>query len=496
MSSGLRRLASRLDAAPWAVVDSILRPAWRTIEGLPGVGDRPHIALDHLISKVKTELHGFKFYADGWGGSLPSLLPSTAASLVACARSPARAGAPAPLRRLVLQEVSGGPSGVRIAEGSFDTPGDVQQLPAPSHRAHFQIVTPAPTRGMGGGRSLPCAILLPGTGEQGYRRRRQCVAYPLAAAGVASIILEGPLYGARRPPVQAGTKLRTYCELLTLGLTTISEAAALVGWLRGTPPVYMGEVQAPSPASWLRGAPPLGEACGAIVLAGTSMGGLHAAMSASALPLSLSEGVGVASWLGPPSAAPVFALGALSRGVAWEALAAGAQRGSPFGEALEAGLVAMEAALSTEAAGGGWGSEGELAFWRRHTLDVLAAGAAHHLPESPRAAAAGAGGSPRGLPHAALLHARQQLARASAVTDITRFPPPARPDAAVFTVADADQYIPSTPTTRATWEHVQRVSWAGCDVRAMRGGHVSAAVFAVDRLVGTIREVVGRLHQV
>ncbi len=50
------------------------------------------------------------------------------------------------------------------------------------------------------------------------------------------------------------------------------------------------------------------------MLSGTSMGGLHAAMVASLTPAP----VGVVSWLGPPSAAPVFTRGVLAtHGMEW-----------------------------------------------------------------------------------------------------------------------------------------------------------------------------------
>lgn len=39
---------------------------------------------------------------------------------------------------------------------------------------------------------LPFVVILPGTGDHNFRRRRQCVSAALARSGVASVILEGP----------------------------------------------------------------------------------------------------------------------------------------------------------------------------------------------------------------------------------------------------------------------------------------------------------------
>jgi len=56
-----------------------------------------------------------------------------------------------------------------------------------------------------------------------------------------------------------------------------------------------------------------------VVLAGTSMGGLHAAMTAACDP---TLKAGVVSWVGPPSASGVFTLGALAPAVDWRAITA------------------------------------------------------------------------------------------------------------------------------------------------------------------------------
>lgn len=164
------------------------------------------------------------------------------------------------------------------------------RLPPESRRTFAQVVIPgadvAETSSLTAGdvleslSRLPVAIILAGTGEHGFVRRRHYFGYNLAKQGVASIILESPYYGKRKPKQQRASKLRHVSDLPSLGRATIDEALHLVRWLNSQP--------------MERSAP--------IILCGNSMGGLHSALAAT---LSAFR-VGVLSWLGPISAADVF----------------------------------------------------------------------------------------------------------------------------------------------------------------------------------------------
>lgn len=191
-------------------------------------------------------------------------------------------------------------SGVSIQECSFTTSAKAIShiLPQECLKARFLLVSPKsnqsagtlPTRGSLG----PTVILLAGTGEHTFGRRAS-LAIPLAErAGISSIILESPYYGSRRPSQQPGAKLRTVSDLPTLGRCTIEETASLIRYFL-TDNGYSTDM----------------------CTAGVSMGGLHAAMSASAIP---TTSVGVVSWLGPPSAVAVFTEGLLSRFCEWDML--------------------------------------------------------------------------------------------------------------------------------------------------------------------------------
>ncbi len=371
-------------------------------------------------------------------------------------------------------------------------------------------------------------ILLAGTGEQGYRRRRHCVAYPLARLGIASLILESPFYGARKPPKQKASKLATLTDLPLLGRVTIEEARCLTKWLQRRQHVEHEEghdatqdaatQRAPAPSSLHRqdGQPHIRDSetrkiaaaavaaadsrradppasavpqaaprragggggasrrripdggYGHIVLAGTSMGGLHAAMTASVVPWD----VGVASWLGPASANPVFTRGRLAFGTDWRHFAK--EVGSPsVAEGLEAHIRGVEEALGVTASG-----------LSRH-------GTPHSslpTPEDERALRDVCAD----VPPAQLALAQRQASRILRLTDITNFPCPARPDAAVFVRAAQDQYVPLDEDAESMWSHVRR-EWGGCEVRTVRGGHVTASLFALDTYAGTIVEVVRRL---
>ena len=47
---------------------------------------------------------------------------------------------------------------------------------------------------------------------------------------VATLSLESPYYGARKPPAQRGSKLQRVSDLLMLGRATIEESLFLLAW--------------------------------------------------------------------------------------------------------------------------------------------------------------------------------------------------------------------------------------------------------------------------
>jgi hypothetical protein len=134
--------------------------------------------------------------------------------------------------------------GARSAQGGADGDAENAEIAAVARAAADSVTRPSSAAGGGGGGSSvltaavsqemaqarPVAIILPGTGEHGFERRRHVVSYPLARLGVASIILDGPYYGARRPATQSASRLPALMDLCVLGRATIDEAVALARW--------------------------------------------------------------------------------------------------------------------------------------------------------------------------------------------------------------------------------------------------------------------------
>ena len=583
----MKRLVSALDAAPWTLVGGLRVPWAAYDQALGGGRGEHHVYLDALVAQLKANgvFHPFQFYARGFGDTVH--LPRFAREL------PRLGSAPAAALEMTFAESAHGNGAAAVVDAAFNTPAERALLPMQSSTAHVQFVVPTswlrehprqpPAAAAGASaetralelemlRLRPVVVLLPGTGEQGFRRRRHCVAYPLAERGIATAILEGPFYGRRRPSDQAASKLAHYMDLMVLGRSTLDEARALVAWLLpggdcgggasggsisgvgSAGSAVAASSTADAASNLAAGAAAAKDAldclrsralgCGGVVLAGTSMGGLHAAMTACHLPPHLGERTGVVSWLGPPSAAPVFTLGALRTGVAWGALARHADLATPAGSALEAHLAAMEAALppdppgvdhaadvaASEAHQRGGEALASLAF-ATHRPRGGASGSAGSAPPPAVAAtapsAATATAAPRLRPPtgsatmAAVAQARRQLARMSRVTHLTLHPPPLRADAAIFTRAAFDQYIPDTRSVQAMWRHIAggvcgsggsgggggggggglrdaaaaAATWRGCELRTIRGGHVSASIFQLDEYCRCIVEAVRRLQR-
>ncbi|KAA8492950.1 Protein ABHD18 [Porphyridium purpureum] len=180
-------------------------------------------------------------------------------------------------------------------EGTFQSPSELLVpgiLPEESRTARFLLVAPrsashAPLEEV----SVPVVCVLAGTGDHSYMRRLHNVAMPLARRGVASVLVESPYYGARKPCSQVGARLRQVADLFVLGFAQILETMSILHWLQ----CKQGR-----------------DVC----LAGYSQGGLHAAMVASLVR----EPVKTVLAFAPHSAEFVFTDGVLGRQVDWHAL--------------------------------------------------------------------------------------------------------------------------------------------------------------------------------
>ena len=213
-------------------------------------------------------------------------------------------------------------AGVSLWEGEFPSPVQDGTLPPESLQGRCQLILPpesAPPdrRSSGGdlgtalcwegGHRRPAMIHLAGLGDYMYDVRRMMM-WPLAAQhGIASLILQSPYYGERKPAWQRGAKLEHVSDLLSLGNATIEETLLLLEWCRAV------------------GFGPLG-------VCGFSMGGVHSMMSAA-----VDKGdVALICFSAPYSAASVFCDGPLSYANDWAAMCRGRNDGVGSGGGMGA----------------------------------------------------------------------------------------------------------------------------------------------------------------
>ncbi|CCI39315.1 unnamed protein product [Albugo candida] len=298
---------------------------------------------------------------------------------------------------------------VKLQEGSFRTTlEDDSVLPECSQTAYFELVTPLEMKKEKNFDTL--VISLPGTGEHGYGHRRNTLAIPLALHGVSTLILEGPFYGKRKPPNQIGSKLRRVSDLPLLGQTTITEAKSLLYHFK-------------EHHSYTR-----------FVVAGSSMGGLHAAMTASTYPFD----VGVVAWLAPLSGASAFAEGVLSNSCNWSAL---------YNENID-----LQDAISN----------------RKDAIPFSAPSTEHMIKV-----------------HGDKESAKQRLVQLLSFTDITNFAPPKRPEATVFVYGTEDTYVGSSEAQRRKLQE----KWQPMQIRCMKRGHVSGILLEQEVFQQTILQI-------
>lgn len=460
---------------PWVIVDA-LRTVWQRND----ISPRSHYELDRLVCSLRANsvFHPHLFYPDGFGNARRAAVATSACQAIIIGVRSDDAGiraAAAPARISVkLTSSSFGSPDAHVAEGSFAAPA-AMTLPSVAGEARFQLITPLDTAKRAA-TGFAVAVLLPGTGEQGFSRRRNLVAYPLAKRGIASVILEGPFYGTRRPASMHGSKLRELSDLPVLGYGTIDEARSIVGWLRsrdaGSATCLVTALpRASYPFAELfeegGGSEATEKAHKAVVLTGTSMGGLHAAMAASMMPQEWGDNIGVAAWLCPTSGVGVFLAGALAASVDWQALARDAQPDAPSARALAGALGSIDATIAATALS-------------RLPDTVIVDQLARLVP---------------GVPRPALARAMTAAARLLRCTDITNFPPPMRSDAVVFVAAEHDAYVPLDDDARRMWTQLEK-AWPGASVKIMPCGHVSGAMFNTDAYVDVVCDVARRARAV
>ncbi|KAI8798026.1 protein ABHD18 isoform X2 [Biomphalaria glabrata] len=122
-------------------------------------------------------------------------------------------------------------NGARILEGHFTSPF-VHHLPGIMPKevetASFQVILPDQWRSPP---LKPICIHLAGTGDHYFWRRRFFTARPLLKeTGIASILLENPYYGTRKPKKQLRSSLHNVSDLFVMGGALVLESLALLHW--------------------------------------------------------------------------------------------------------------------------------------------------------------------------------------------------------------------------------------------------------------------------
>ncbi|XP_040186692.1 protein ABHD18 isoform X2 [Rana temporaria] len=179
----------------------------------------------------------------------------------------------------------------KILDGHFTSPlvhyvPDV--MPSETVVARFQFIVPKEWKS----KYRPVCIHLAGTGDHYYWRRRTLMARPmLKEAGMASLLLENPYYGCRKPKDQLRSSLKNVSDLFVMGAALVLESAALLHWLER-------------------------EGYGPLGMTGISMGGHMASLAVTnwSKPIPL---IPCLSW---STASAVFTTGVLSKAVNWREL--------------------------------------------------------------------------------------------------------------------------------------------------------------------------------
>nr|KAF6400168.1 abhydrolase domain containing 18 [Rousettus aegyptiacus] len=122
-------------------------------------------------------------------------------------------------------------SDCKILDGHFVSPmahyvPDI--MPIESVIARFQFIVPKEWNS----KYRPVCIHLAGTGDHHYWRRRTLMARPMIKeARMASLLLENPYYGCRKPKDQIRSSLKNVSDLFVMGGALVLESTALLHWL-------------------------------------------------------------------------------------------------------------------------------------------------------------------------------------------------------------------------------------------------------------------------
>ena len=108
--------------------------------------------------------------------------------------------------------------------GFFKSPYS-EYLPEETKNAHFSFIKPKNFS-----IDTPIVLHLAATGEEGYLKRLYTMALPLINYGIASLILENPYYGKRRPTNQNSFLINTISDFFKMTTATIEEGKSILNY--------------------------------------------------------------------------------------------------------------------------------------------------------------------------------------------------------------------------------------------------------------------------
>ncbi|XP_074503870.1 protein ABHD18 isoform X2 [Sebastes fasciatus] len=349
-------------------------------------------------------------------------------------------------------------------------------LPPEAVKARFQFIVPKRWQ-----KNRPVCIHLAGTGDHFFWRRRTLMARPMVKeAGMASLLLENPYYGYRKPKDQLRSSLKNVSDLLVMGGALILESTVLLHWLERE-------------GYW-----PLG-------MTGISMGGYMASLAVTNWPKPIPL-IPCLSW---STASSVFTTGVLSKAVNWKELekqyainsvynkeiiklleycgADSFKMGPDFAQNVDSleHLLGLSGDQNPKAGGEaetgrglliGGGPEGGRASVDQLLSSVNSSGMS--LDTLPRSLHANntLPGKKTDLAkcYRPSLH-RESISFMKGVMDecthMANFSVPVDTSLIVVVQAKEDAYIPRTGVLS-----LQEI-WPGCEVRYLNGGHISAYLF-------------------
>ncbi|CAN9514539.1 unnamed protein product [Ophioblennius macclurei] len=322
-------------------------------------------------------------------------------------------------------------------------------LPKEAVKARFQFIVPKKWQ-----KNKPVCIHLAGTGDHHFWRRRTLMARPMIKeAGMASLLLENPYYGYRKPKDQLRSCLKNVSDLFVMGGALILESTVLLHWLDR-------------------------EGYGPLGITGISMGGYMASLAVTNWPKPIPL-IPCLSW---STASSVFTMGVLSKAVNWTELEKQYAINSVYEEEIinlleycGADSFKMGADLVKTSSL----SEQLLSLSEAVGVSVQPDGAKSRGTILPSASRRQAAANPAQRDMAAKccrpsLH-RESISFMKGVMDecthMANFSVPVDTSLIIVLQAKEDAYVPRTGVLSLP------DIWPGCEVRYLNGGHISAYLF-------------------